>query len=221
MATLTDIRRSGPGFRRRTLVIDGDPWREVPAGVAVALELEVSDDVDRDELAAAIRTAEVPRAREKALRLLTAKDRSRYGLRTRLIDEGYGAEVAEQTVEDLERIGLVNDERFAHALARTLANVRGMGRSGIARELRSAGIDEEFATEALDEALGGDDELEAARLLAVRAAARGGATVDRITAKLVRRGYRLPLALTAARQAIAARGGTAADPSEPDGHFDD
>jgi regulatory protein len=221
MATLTDIRRSGPGFRRRTLVIDGDPGREIPAGVAAALSLEVSDEVDRDELAAAIAEAEAPRAREKALRLLTARERSTEGLRKRLVEEGFSAEVAAETVAYYQRIGLVDDERFAHALVRTLANSRGKGRSGIAYELKSAGIGEELATEALDEELGVADELETARRLAASAATRTGATVDKITAKLVRKGYRLPLALTAAREAIEALG-TADDatPSAPD-PFDD
>jgi regulatory protein len=214
MATLTDIRRSGPGFRRRTLVIDGDPWREIPAGVAAALELEVSDEVDRDELAIAIGAAEIPRAREKALRLLTARERSTESLRTRLVDEGFSSEVATETVAYYERIGLVDDERFAHSLVRTLANARGKGRSGIAHELKSAGIDEQLANEALDEELGVADELQAAHRLAAAAAARTGATVDKITAKLVRKGYRLPLALTAARGALEARDaarGAAAD----------
>jgi len=206
MATLTDIRRSGPGFRRRTLVIDGDPWREIPAGVAAVLSLEVDDEVDRDELAAAISEAEAPHAREKGLRLLTARERSTEGLRKRLVEAGYSPDVAANTVAYFERIGLVDDERYAHALVRTLANARGKGRSGIARELRTAGIGEELANEALDEELGVADELETARRLAASAAARTGASVDKITAKLVRKGYRLPLALTAAREAMAALG---------------
>ena len=221
VATITDIRRSGPAFRRRTIVLDGDPWRDVPAGVVTALALEVSDEVDRDELDQRIETTAAPLARERALRLLTAKERSRAGLRGRLVEDGFSPAIAETTVADLVRIGLVDDERFARAYARTLANARGVGRSGIARDLRAAGIDEELADSALDEALGADDESVAAARLAASAAARPGATVDRVAAKLMRKGYRLAVALAAAREAIVARG-VESGPDGADGpSFDD
>jgi len=215
-AEITDIRRCGPGMRRRCLVLDGDPWRDVPAALIGVLSLSVADHVDRDELAERIDSAERPLARERALRLLTARERSRAQLNQRLIDDGYGAETARSTVDDLERIGLVDDTRFAHSLARTMANARGIGRSGIARELSQAGVDDETAAEALEDALGIDDEGSAALTLAATAAAKRGATVDRVTARLVRRGYRLPLALSAAREAMSA----VADRDEAETHDD-
>lgn len=213
MSRITDIRRSGPGFRRRTLVIDGDAWRDIPSAVANQLGFEVGDEVDLSEIEVRIDTAEVPRAREKAIALITARERSHAGLAERLVEDGYSRGVAESTASDLERIGLVDDERFAHAMARTLANARGKGRSGIARELKMAGISEEMVSEALDAALTPDDEYASARVLADSAARRSGATVDKVASKVARRGYRLPLALTVAREALEAHG-RAQDPAD-------
>jgi regulatory protein len=217
MATITDIRRSGPAMRRRTLVLDGDHWLDVPASVVRELALEVSDEVDPASLAERILTAERPLARERALRLLTARERSCAGLLERLVDDGFAVEVATDTVASLQRTGLVDDVRFSHALARTMANARGVGRAGIARELRKAGIEEGLADAALDEALDEDTEYEAALRLASAAAARPGATVDRVASRLARRGYRLPRAFAVARDAVAAATGASIDEgsSEP------
>ena len=211
MATVTDIRRSGPAFRRRTIVLDGEGWRDVPASLLAVLDLEVSAEVDADELAARIEAAEPKLARERAIRLITAKERSRAGLAGRLVQDGFSSQVSESTADDLLRIGLVDDERFANALARTLARVRGTGRERIARELRDAGVAEDVAVTALDGALDPEQEREAALHLARSAAARSGATVDRVAARLVRRGYRPAVALTAAREALE---GSACEPWE-------
>jgi regulatory protein len=207
VATVTDIRRSGPAFRRRTIVLDGDGWRDVPASLLAVVGLQVSDEVEVDELAARIEAAEPTLARERAVRLITAKERSHAGLVQRLVDDGFSGSVAEDTVSDMARIGLVDDERFANALARTLARARGAGRARITRELQMAGIDDDLASSALEDALDPDQERVAAARLAASAATRPGATVDRIAARLVRRGYRSAVALSAAREAVEASSG--------------
>jgi len=206
VATVTDIRRSGPAFRRRTIVLDGDGWRDIPAGLLPLIALEVSDEVDIEELEERIGAAEPGLARERAVRLITAKERSRAGLVDRLVQDGFSRPVADSTADDLVRIGLVDDERFADALARTLSRVRGAGRARIARELQDAGVAEDVASEALEDALDPEQEWEAASRLAQSAAARPGATIDRVAARLVRRGYRSAVALAAAREALEAEG---------------
>jgi regulatory protein len=218
---MTDIRRTGPALRRRTLVLDDDPWRDVPSAVVKALGLCVADEYDRVELAAQVDEAERPLARERALRLLTARERSRAGLIARLIDDGYAADVAHSTVTDLVRVGLVDDQRFAFAYARTMAHARGMGRSGMERELRAAGVDDDLVTAALDECLGAGVEEASAHRLAANAASRPNASVDKITARLVRKGYRLPLALAAAKQAIREAGSAEADAASHEDPFCD
>ncbi len=204
MATITEIRRCGPGLRRRALVIDGDHWRDVPSGLIAIIAVDVADEVDLFELEERIRAAEPALARERAIRLITARERSCHGLVERLVDDGFARAVAEGASADLERIGLIDDDRYAHALARTLANARGAGRARITRELRQAGIAEELAAQALEEALDPDEERAAASRLAQAAAARPGATVDKIASRLLRRGYRSAVALAVAREAIGA-----------------
>lgn len=193
----------------------------MPAAVLAALGIEVSDEVDLDDLE--YRVAEVERklVRERALYLLTSRERSRAQLSGRLVQDGFASDVADAVVEDFVRVGLVDDERFAHALARTLAHARGIGRAGIARELRAAGVADVIAEAALDEALGIDDEMIAARRLADTAAAKSGATADRIVQRLARRGYRLSVALAAAREAWEAADRTAPTDTPASDPFDE
>jgi regulatory protein len=221
VATLTDIRRTGPAFRRRTLVLDGDPWRDVPAAVVKALALSVDEEYELDDLTSQVEVAERPLARERALRLITARERSHAGLVARLTDDGYDPEVAASTAMDLARIGLVDDERFAFSSARTMANARGLGRAGIERELRAAGLADELVAAALDEALGVADEQVMARRLADATALRPGATVDKVASRLVRKGYRLPLALAVAKDAVAATRDSAGETGQADEPFGD
>ena len=215
MPVLTAIRTRHRGSKSREIFVDGDLWRAIPADVASQLGLEVGDEIDASDLEQRIAALEPTSARERALRLLTYRERSVHGLRARLEEDGYSEPVAQELVSDLVRCGLVDDERFAYALARTLTQIRGLGRSRALRELDANGIDDELARRALDEALPEDDELTAARALADSAAARSGATVDKVASRLLRRGYRPAIALEAAREAVRARSEAAEDGPEP------
>ena len=72
-------------------------------------------------------------------------------------------------------------------------------------------MDTELSRASLDEALPPDAELEAAATLAHALAARPAATVDRIAARLARKGYSPAIALRAARAAFATLERDAAD----------
>jgi regulatory protein len=198
-ATLSDIRAPRRGSKVRLIVLDDEPWRTTSADVVARLELEAGAEVDLADLAVRIGETELSCAREKAIRLLTYRERSAAGLRGRLMEDGYSETAAAAVTTDLERIGLIDDERFAHALARTLTQARGLGRGRVSHELARAGISEDLAAEVLEEALPPDAELDAARRLARVAAARPGATRDKVASRLLRRGYRPAVALAAAR----------------------
>jgi regulatory protein len=216
---LTDIRVPRRGSRLRQLLLDGERWRAVSSAALARLELHVGDELDPQEVETALAEIEPGCAREQALRLLTFKERSVAGLTSRLEEEGYPTVVARGVVERLTRVGLVDDDRFARALARTLTQVRGIGRSRALRELLTAGIEPELAQTAVDEALPSEDEALAARRLADAAAKRPGATVDKVAGRLLRRGYRAAVALSAARAAVECAGRDGAD-CDTD-HWDD
>lgn len=92
---------------------------------------------------------EQPDAVEQALRALRFRDRSTAELAARLEQRGVGAAEREQALETLERIGYVDDERFARTRAEQLA-ARGSGDALIRHDLQGRGIGAEHVEAALE-----------------------------------------------------------------------
>jgi regulatory protein len=91
---------------------------------------------------------EQPDAVEQALRALRFRDRSTAELDMRLEQRGVAAAEREQALETLERIGYVDDERFARTRAEQLA-ARGSGDALIRCDLESRRLAAEHVEAAL------------------------------------------------------------------------
>ena len=204
MPILTEIRVPRRGSRRRTLVLDGEPWRDAPSDVISEAHLKPGAEIEPDDLSERLAEIEPHCARDRAVRLLTYRERSMKELSDRLHEDGYLPATVAEALERLAVAGLLDDDRFARSLARNLTQIRRLGRSRAARELTAHGIDPLLAEEALDEALSVDDESAAAGELARTLAVKTGATRDKIASRLLRRGYAPRVALTAAREAMSA-----------------
>jgi regulatory protein len=83
--------------------------------------------------------ADRPDAVETALRALRFRDRTAAELDARLEQRGVGEAEREQALETLERIGYVDDERFARSRAERLAE-RGSGDALIRDDLERRGV---------------------------------------------------------------------------------
>ena len=91
-----------------------------------------------------------PDAVETALRALRFRDRTTAELDARLEQRGVGEAEREQALETLERIGYVDDERFARSRAERLAE-RGSGDALIRHDLERRGVAAEIVEAALAE----------------------------------------------------------------------
>jgi len=89
-----------------------------------------------------------PDAVEQALRALRHRDRSAAELDARLAQRGVTESEREQALETLERIGYLDDERFARTRAEQLA-ARGSGNALIRHDLEGRGLEEEHVEAAL------------------------------------------------------------------------
>jgi regulatory protein len=104
-----------------------------------------------------------------AIRALRSRDRTAAELETRLEQRGVGEAERVQALETLERIGYVDDERFARMRAERLAE-RGSGDALIRDDLERRGL----AADVVELAIGG---LEPERQRAERIAAERGRTI--------------------------------------------
>ena len=105
------------------------------------------------------------RAWERAVRLLTVRDRSEQELRDRLTAEGTSATVINATVRRLRQHGYLDDRRFARGAAESAVR-RGHGSERVRAELAAKGIGETVLEEAVQAACA--DETELARLVLAR-----------------------------------------------------
>jgi regulatory protein len=86
---------------------------------------------------------------EIAARALQHRDRSRRDLEKRLARAGIDEDRRNDALETLERVGYVDDERFAGARAGALAN-RGYGDDWIRHDLAGHGVAAESIAEAIE-----------------------------------------------------------------------
>jgi regulatory protein len=152
------------------------------------------------------RAASADAAHAAALRLLTTRARTRAELRQRLEQRGFEAAAVAETLERLERVGLVDDAALAGAVAEGRAE-RGLDAPAIAAELRDRGVDPAVAERAAQAAVPAEDRADRCRQVAkARLAQLAGLPTStqlrRLASYLARRGYPPDLAETVARDLI-------------------
>lgn len=200
------IGRSGPSSHRRTVYIDGQPAQDIPVEVLRELGVAPGDDVDLEAEHDRLLATEREQAWQRSLRLLRYRGRGSGELSSCLRADGYRPEVVESTIEMLVGAALLDDEASAHALARTLVQVRGYGRSRALRHLRSKGFSDEIAEDAVEAAAPLEEEGDRA-LAAARSLARPADTAQKLASRLVRRGYPPGLALRSAEHVLGPESG--------------
>ena len=152
----------------------------------------------------------VEAARDIVLRRLDRSPAPRAALAGLLARKEVASDVAQEVLDRLESVGLVDDAAYAAALARTRFAEKGAARRAIADELRRKGLREGDIRAALEQ-IDSDDEAVAALALARKklAATRGLEPVARrrrALALLGRRGYSREDALCAVDRALAEQG---------------
>lgn len=142
-----------------------------PAAVATARDWlgrhGVSEDQQRGETSPDADADSEAVARTIALRKLTGQARTRQELDRALAAKQVPAAVAEQVLDRLEDVGLVDDRRFAQDWVESRQTRRGLSRAALRRELQAKGVVGEVIEEAL-QPVAYEDELAAARGLALK-----------------------------------------------------
>ena len=146
------------------------------------------------------------KVKERALRLLSVRSRSKAELRQRLLRADFEPEEVDAALADLEAVGLIDDEAFARELAESQKR-KGMGRRAGMAALRVKGVDRELA-ERIAQDVSPEDEAERALQVAEHRLPRlRGLEPEtrrrRLMDFLLRRGYDPETARSACRRAMA------------------
>ncbi|HEY8653561.1 MAG TPA: regulatory protein RecX [Dermatophilaceae bacterium] len=146
-------------------------------------------------------------ARQIVLRQLAMAPRSRAQLEQKLAQRECPADVAAAVLDRMSDVGLVDDEAYALMLVRSQQAGRGLAKGALARELRTNGINDDLAQQALA-SISEADERDRARVLVdkkLRAMHGLGIEVQtrRLAGLLARKGYSPSLTYAVIRDAIA------------------
>ncbi|NMM22257.1 MAG: regulatory protein RecX [Phycicoccus sp.] len=146
-------------------------------------------------------------ARQIVLRQLAVAPRSRAQLEQKLAQRDCPADVAAAVLDRMSEVGLVDDEAYALMLVRSQQAGRGLARGALARELRTNGIDDELAQQALASISEVDERDRARALVDKKLRAMHGLGIEvqtrRLAGMLARKGYSPSLTYAVIRDAIA------------------
>ena len=147
--------------------------------------------------------------KKAALRLLNFRPRSESELRTRLAQKKLPVDAVDQVIDELEKAGMLNDEKFAKLYALSRIQSRALGKGQICRELQGRGVSAALVSKAM-EAIADVDEFEIAKDLAARRlASMKGLSADakkrRLHGALLRRGFPSGVIFKVLRELLSSR----------------
>ena len=168
----------------------------MPAETVAELRLTVGQQATSSLLVRLHGAAERAQALEAALRLLGYRARSRVELVRRLRRSGHAPGAIESAMHRCDELGYLDDQAFARSHVRDRLKFRPRGRRILLAELRTRGVSEEDARNAIEEVFveADVDEAELARTVALKrlrtlAGIPTPVARRRLTAYLARRGF--------------------------------
>lgn len=151
------------------------------------------------------------KVRKRALGLLDQRARSRHELRERLVDAEFEPGVVDMVLDDLEAVGLINDEHFAKEWVRQRHARRGKSSRVLDQELKQKGVSTADRVEALSQIDESDEEAVARKLAEKKARSVKSVPADRterdkalrrIVGVLARRGFNQGLSMRLSIEAL-------------------
>jgi len=132
--------------------------------------------------------------------------RSRSELATKMATKGVDGAVAEQVLDRLTEVGLVDDVAYAGMLVRSRQETRGLARRALLHELRQKGVDDDTARGAVEDVTDDDERAGAERVVARKLRATRGldraVRERRLAGVLARKGYPAGLSYAVVREAL-------------------
>ena len=145
-------------------------------------------------------------AKQVLLRRLSHAPRTRKELAKDLKDKDISDEVANVALDRFEEVGLINDQALASNYVSSQHERKGLGKNALRQQLRSKGVSDDVALEAISQ-ISDDQEFQAAFALAckkIRSLQKDDAKTQlrKIVGVLARKGYSSNLAFRVAKEVI-------------------
>ena len=172
MPVITQISEQKRRPNRRNVYLDGAFAFGCNVNVVAKFKLREGMNLSEEQVRQ-IQLGEVKQeCFDKAMEALSSRLHSRAELRKKLVRREYGDAVVDAVLDDLARLGYLDDERFAKTKALSAAQNKHHGRRRAFMELIKSGVKGEVADKALADVYSEHDSTAVARQLAEKQAAR-------------------------------------------------
>ena len=172
MPTITKIAEQKRRANRRSVFLDGQFAFGCNINVVAKFRLREGLALTAEQVGQ-IRDGEVRQeCFDDALRALQVRLHSRKELAKKLARKEFGDAVVQAVLDDLERLGYLNDAQFAKTKAMSAAQHKHHGKRRAKIELMKSGVDADTADQALGDVYDAHDSVAVARELARKQAPR-------------------------------------------------
>jgi regulatory protein len=191
---ITDIQVQKKRRDRVAVFLDGEFAFGLHQDVLLTAGIATGDDLTPERIEA-IQQLEARRSgKEKAIRLLAHRARSRKEIVDRLKQAGYEPQDIDWVIEELQRLRLLDDAEFARLFARTRMITKPVGAFLLRQELKQRGVAEKEIEAAVAAGYEEQSEREVARELAIKNKKKQvrldeDKAKQRVTDFLLRRGF--------------------------------
>jgi regulatory protein len=171
MPVVTKILEQKRRPNRRSVYLDGRFAFGCNVNVVAKFQLRQGMSLTADQVRAILQGEVRQECFDAAMKMLQSRLHARAELRRKLVRREYGAALIDEVLEDLSRLGYVDDARYAKTRALSAAQHRQHGRRRAMVELLKQGVERETARSAVQDVYEATDSLAIARQLARKKAA--------------------------------------------------
>ena len=136
------------GYRK--IVFDDSSKMEVDKEILAYFHIKEGVQLDEIELNKINDIASRKLGKERVLEFLKYKSRSESEIRKKLFATKVNNEIIDEIINDLKRVGFINDEDFALRFCRSFINRKPAGEILLKTELRKRGISTEIIDETME-----------------------------------------------------------------------
>lgn len=147
---ITDIKEQLKDEKRVSVYIDNKFAFGITKVDAIFYKLKIGDKITQKKYDTIIAENIFIKARDKALKLLGLRARSRKEIEDKLKAD-YSQEVIDRVIALLEKYYYINDENFARIYSKEKFKLKGWSKKRVAFELRNKGISNEITDKILEE----------------------------------------------------------------------
>jgi regulatory protein len=207
MPTITQIAEQRRRKNRRNVYLDGSFAFGCNVNVVAKFRLREGLSLTAEQVGLILKGEVRQECFDDAIAMIGRRMHSRTEVQKKLLKKEFGPAVVEGVIDDLARLGYLNDEQFAKTKALSAARHKHHGKRRAKIELMKAGVDAETADRALGSVYDAHDSLAVARELARKQVPRLSkldpqTARRRLVGMLLRRGFDYELIKPVVDQAL-------------------